>query len=110
MEAEIEALLSDDFENAAAPRAAAMPSTLAWLESALEKDADADADADVEPSPAPHSRASSGSPYSPWAASLPATAPDAASWPAAARALLAGTDLGLALVLVEEELRVRHSR
>ena len=55
VEAEIEALLSDDFEGAAAPRAAAMPSTLAWLESALEKDADAnaDADADVAPSPAP---------------------------------------------------------
>ena len=49
-------------------------------------------------------------PYSTWAATLPASAPDAASWPASAKSLLAGTDLGAALALAEEELQELQSR
>ena len=44
-----------------------------------------------------------GGAYSRWAATLPAAAPDAASWPSDAQALLAGTDLGAALPHVEQK-------
>ena len=51
-----------------------------------------------------------GGAYSRWAATLPAAAPDAASWPSDAQALLAGTDLGAALPHVEQELAELHGR
>ena len=49
-------------------------------------------------------------PYCTWAATLPTSAPDAASWPASAKSLLGGTDLGAALALAEEELQELQSR
>lgn len=49
-------------------------------------------------------------PYAGWAATLSEAAPDVASWPPAAQALLAGTDLGAALPLVEEQLGDLHHR
>lgn len=51
-----------------------------------------------------------GGAYSHWAATLPAAAPDAASWPSDAQALLKGTDLGAALPHVEQELAELHGR
>ena len=48
--------------------------------------------------------------YSQWAATLPLSAPDAANWPPSAKQTLAGTDLGAALPLVEQELGELHRR
>ncbi|CAK0805499.1 unnamed protein product, partial [Prorocentrum cordatum] len=47
---------------------------------------------------------SSESPFRPYVSTLPQAAPDAASWPAIARRMLVGTDLGAALVVAERDL------
>jgi hypothetical protein len=70
--------------------------------------------ADARPSQCGHAAGSTTCSISPWAAYgniLPKVAPDPGSWPLADRqALLAGTDLGAALVEAERDLVALHTR